>query len=96
MEKIEDGLEIKSFLLQFSKKPRKSTQFVASLVRLVCVKCVEVFMCLFCFLLQAWRERYGAQGATGRTRAGYTEIKDNQSSPVTEIKKGGRDERKPL
>lgn len=33
----------------------------------------------------AWRERYGVQGATGRTRAGYTELKDNQSSPVTEI-----------
>lgn len=35
----------------------------------------------------AWRERYGVQGATGRTRAGYTEIKDNQSSPVKEIKR---------
>lgn len=33
----------------------------------------------------AWRERYGVQGATGRTRAGYTELKDNQSSPVTEL-----------
>ncbi|KAG8011967.1 LMBR1 domain-containing protein 2 [Nibea albiflora] len=34
-----------------------------------------------------WRERYGVQGANGRTRAGYTELNDNQSSPVTEIKK---------
>ncbi|XP_037634690.1 G-protein coupled receptor-associated protein LMBRD2B-like [Sebastes umbrosus] len=34
----------------------------------------------------AWRERYAVQGATGRSRAGYTELKDNQSSPVTEIK----------
>ncbi|XP_029296619.1 G-protein coupled receptor-associated protein LMBRD2a [Cottoperca gobio] len=33
-----------------------------------------------------WRERYEYQGATGRSRAGYTEFKDNQSSPVTEIK----------
>ncbi|XP_078106971.1 G-protein coupled receptor-associated protein LMBRD2B-like [Sander vitreus] len=33
----------------------------------------------------AWRERYGVQGATGRTRAGYTQLNDNQSSPVTEI-----------
>ncbi|XP_070689553.1 G-protein coupled receptor-associated protein LMBRD2B-like isoform X2 [Pempheris klunzingeri] len=32
----------------------------------------------------AWREQYGAQGATGRTRASYTEIKDNQNSPVTQ------------
>lgn len=35
----------------------------------------------------AWREHYGAQRATERTRAGYTELKDNQSSPVTEIQK---------
>ncbi|TMS03145.1 LMBR1 domain-containing protein 2 [Larimichthys crocea] len=35
----------------------------------------------------AWRERYGVQGANGRTRAGYTEFNENQSSPVTEIKK---------
>ncbi|XP_070760585.1 G-protein coupled receptor-associated protein LMBRD2a [Enoplosus armatus] len=34
----------------------------------------------------AWREQYEAQGATGRTRTGYTELKDNQSSPVTGIK----------
>ncbi|XP_041793274.1 G-protein coupled receptor-associated protein LMBRD2a [Chelmon rostratus] len=34
----------------------------------------------------AWRERCGIHGATGRTRVGYTELKDNQSSPVTEIK----------
>ncbi|XP_059193816.1 G-protein coupled receptor-associated protein LMBRD2a [Centropristis striata] len=34
----------------------------------------------------AWRERYAVQGANGRTRAGYTELKDNQNSPVTEIK----------
>eukprot|EP00064_Thunnus_orientalis_P002002 superscaffoldBa00000139_g2007 len=37
----------------------------------------------------AWRERYGAQGATGRTRPGYTELNDNQNSPVTEIKRNG-------
>uniref|UniRef100_A0A671VD36 LMBR1 domain containing 2a n=1 Tax=Sparus aurata TaxID=8175 RepID=A0A671VD36_SPAAU len=30
------------------------------------------------------------QGATGRTRDGYTEIKDSQGSPVTEIKNSGR------
>nr|XP_040052232.1 G-protein coupled receptor-associated protein LMBRD2B-like [Gasterosteus aculeatus aculeatus] len=33
----------------------------------------------------AWRERYGVHGATGRTRAGYTELNDDQSSRVTEI-----------
>ncbi|XP_047449041.1 G-protein coupled receptor-associated protein LMBRD2a [Mugil cephalus] len=33
----------------------------------------------------AWRERYGVQGATGRSRAGYSELKDN--SPVTRMKK---------
>ncbi|XP_036954906.1 G-protein coupled receptor-associated protein LMBRD2a isoform X2 [Acanthopagrus latus] len=33
-----------------------------------------------------WRERYGVQRSTGRTRDGYTEIKDSQGSPVTEIK----------
>ncbi|XP_031712019.1 G-protein coupled receptor-associated protein LMBRD2B-like [Anarrhichthys ocellatus] len=33
----------------------------------------------------AWTERYGVQGATGRTRGGYTELKDDQSRPVTEI-----------
>lgn len=44
---------------------------------------------VWCFLFQAWRERYGLQGATGRTRSGYTELKDNQSSLVTEIKKNG-------
>lgn len=37
----------------------------------------------------AWRERYGAQGATGRTRPGYTELNGNQNSPVTEIKRNG-------
>nr|XP_046243535.1 G-protein coupled receptor-associated protein LMBRD2B-like [Scatophagus argus] len=35
---------------------------------------------------RAWRERYGVQGATRQTRAGYTELKDNQSSPITELK----------
>lgn len=35
----------------------------------------------------AWRERYGVDGATGRNRAGYTELKDNQMEPVTKIKK---------
>lgn len=34
----------------------------------------------------AWRERYGVQGSTGQARAGYTELKDNQSNPVTQIK----------
>ncbi|KAM9360954.1 G-protein coupled receptor-associated protein LMBRD2a [Symphorus nematophorus] len=29
----------------------------------------------------AWRERYGVQGATGQTRGGYTELKDDQGSP---------------
>ncbi|XP_054466966.1 G-protein coupled receptor-associated protein LMBRD2B-like [Anoplopoma fimbria] len=33
----------------------------------------------------AWRERYGVHGTTGRTRAGYTELNDDQSSPVTGI-----------
>lgn len=41
-------------------------------------------------MLQAWRERYGVDGATGRNRAGYTELKDNQKEPVTKIKKSGR------
>ncbi|XP_063345887.1 G-protein coupled receptor-associated protein LMBRD2a isoform X2 [Pelmatolapia mariae] len=35
----------------------------------------------------AWRERYGVDGATGRNRAGYTELKDNQKEPATKIKK---------
>ncbi|XP_074526397.1 G-protein coupled receptor-associated protein LMBRD2B-like [Halichoeres trimaculatus] len=35
----------------------------------------------------AWRKRYGVIGITGRTKTGYTEIKDNQSSPVTHNKK---------
>lgn len=78
-------------LTSFYKKTRNSTQSVGLLVLLVYVKCVEVFMHLFCFLSQAWRERYGVQGATGRSRAGYTELKGNQSSPETEIKKSGRD-----
>ncbi|KAF3851152.1 hypothetical protein F7725_012924, partial [Dissostichus mawsoni] len=34
----------------------------------------------------AWRDRYGAQEGAGRSRAGYTEINDDQSSPVTETK----------
>ncbi|XP_023270182.1 LMBR1 domain-containing protein 2-B-like isoform X1 [Seriola lalandi dorsalis] len=33
----------------------------------------------------AWRERYGIHGTAGRSRADYTELKDD--SPVTEIKK---------
>ncbi|XP_034398147.1 G-protein coupled receptor-associated protein LMBRD2B-like isoform X2 [Cyclopterus lumpus] len=33
----------------------------------------------------AWRDRYGVQGATGRSRGGYTELKDDQSCPVTEV-----------
>ncbi|XP_053181243.1 G-protein coupled receptor-associated protein LMBRD2a [Scomber japonicus] len=37
----------------------------------------------------AWRERYGAQGTGGRTRGGYTELKGNQNSPVTEIRRNG-------
>lgn len=32
----------------------------------------------------AWRERYGAQGASGWRRAGYTEIKDSQDGAITE------------
>ncbi|CAI5650124.1 LMBR1 domain-containing protein 2-B [Oreochromis niloticus] len=35
----------------------------------------------------AWRERCGVDRATGRNRAGYTELKDNQKEPVTKIKK---------
>uniref|UniRef100_A0A7N6BFN5 LMBR1 domain containing 2 n=1 Tax=Anabas testudineus TaxID=64144 RepID=A0A7N6BFN5_ANATE len=38
-------------------------------------------------IFNAWRERYGVQGTTGWTRAGYTQIKDNQNSSVTESKK---------
>ncbi|KAK5909845.1 hypothetical protein CesoFtcFv8_003738 [Champsocephalus esox] len=34
----------------------------------------------------AWRDRYGAQDGAGRSRAGYTEINDDQSGPVTETK----------
>ncbi|XP_008302158.1 LMBR1 domain-containing protein 2-B-like [Stegastes partitus] len=37
----------------------------------------------------AWREQYGVQGAAGRTRAGYTELKDEQASPALENKKNG-------
>uniref|UniRef100_A0A3Q4H091 LMBR1 domain containing 2a n=1 Tax=Neolamprologus brichardi TaxID=32507 RepID=A0A3Q4H091_NEOBR len=47
-------------------------------------------VCLLCFVLQAWRERYGVDGAAGRNRAGYTELKDDQKEPVTKIKKSGR------
>ncbi|XP_062237824.1 G-protein coupled receptor-associated protein LMBRD2B-like isoform X2 [Platichthys flesus] len=36
---------------------------------------------------RTWREQYGAQGTTGRSRAGYSDLEDNQNSPVTEIKK---------
>ncbi|XP_072243918.1 G-protein coupled receptor-associated protein LMBRD2B-like [Leuresthes tenuis] len=34
----------------------------------------------------AWRERYGVQAAWGRSRAGYTQLKDDQNCPVNEIK----------
>lgn len=34
----------------------------------------------------AWKERYGDPGATGRTRAGYTELNGDQTSPVLEKK----------
>ncbi|XP_078141385.1 G-protein coupled receptor-associated protein LMBRD2a [Centroberyx gerrardi] len=34
----------------------------------------------------AWRERYGVQGATGWTRSGYSELKDDDSSPSVEAK----------
>ncbi|XP_028271066.1 LMBR1 domain-containing protein 2-B-like [Parambassis ranga] len=37
----------------------------------------------------AWREQYGVQGAMGQTRVGYTELRDNQSSPETETKTSG-------
>lgn len=54
---------------------------------------VSRYLC-FCFLLQAWRDRYGAQEGAGRSRAGYTEINDDQSSPVTETKNSGKDSKK--
>lgn len=83
MQKIGDGLGIFILSIIFSPRPRQS---VASLFQLVCV---SSYLCV-CFtpLFQAWRERYGNQGATGRSRAGYTELKDD--SPVTESKKSGR------
>lgn len=95
MENTEDGLEmfiLSSVFSQFSKKQIKSTQSVDSLVLLVCIKLLllRYLQNVVFFLPQAWRERYGGQGATGRTRAGYTELKDNQSSPVTETKRSGR------
>uniref|UniRef100_A0A3P8RTG8 LMBR1 domain containing 2a n=1 Tax=Amphiprion percula TaxID=161767 RepID=A0A3P8RTG8_AMPPE len=34
----------------------------------------------------AWKEQYGVQGATGRTRTGYTELNGDQTSPVLEKK----------
>ncbi|XP_041855890.1 G-protein coupled receptor-associated protein LMBRD2B-like [Melanotaenia boesemani] len=46
----------------------------------------------------AWRERYGAQAASEHSRNGYSELKDNQNSPVTDTKTsvsrrdGNRDE----
>ncbi|XP_022054794.1 G-protein coupled receptor-associated protein LMBRD2a isoform X1 [Acanthochromis polyacanthus] len=35
----------------------------------------------------AWKEKYGVQGANGRTRAGYTELNGERTSPVLENKK---------
>lgn len=52
--------------------------------------CTQVFMCMFCFLLQAWRDRYADNEGAGRTRAGYTELKDNQKSPLVRLKKSGK------
>lgn len=97
MEEIEDRLENSDHQLisnHFLRSQETLPSPVGSLVLLVCVKCA--WYCIFCFLFQAWRERCGIHGATGRTRVGYTELKDNQSSPVTEIKKSGRDQRKLL
>ena len=72
----------------FSHNFPRSQDNISDLVQPVCVKCVQVFMT--CFVFQAWREQYGAQGTTGRGRAGYTDLEDNQASPVTENKKSGR------
>ena len=49
---------------------------------------------VFVLLPQAWRERYGVQAAWGQTRAGYTQLKDDQNRPVNEIKNSGKDYRK--
>uniref|UniRef100_A0A8D3D9W9 LMBR1 domain containing 2a n=1 Tax=Scophthalmus maximus TaxID=52904 RepID=A0A8D3D9W9_SCOMX len=53
-----------------------------------------IFMCicLSCFVFQAWREQYRVHETTGRSRAGYTDLGDNQNSPVAGIKKSGREE----
>lgn len=86
-QKAEDGENRRSVrLLYFIKSS-------LNLLMVVNVKRVWVFLCISCILFQAWRERYGVQGANGRTRAGYTEFNENQSSPVTEIKKSGRNQR---
>ncbi|CAG5923644.1 unnamed protein product [Menidia menidia] len=38
----------------------------------------------------AWREKYGVQTALGQSKTGYAELKDNQSSPETEMKRSGK------
>lgn len=39
---------------------------------------------------QGWRDRNTLHSAAGRSRAGYTEIKDDQGSLVAEMKKSGK------
>lgn len=39
---------------------------------------------------QGWRDRNTLHSATGRSRAGYTEIKDDQGSLVADLKKSGK------
>lgn len=42
------------------------------------------------YRFQSWRDRHTLHGATGRSRSGYTEIKDERSSLVTDIKRSGK------
>uniref|UniRef100_A0A668ANK0 LMBR1 domain containing 2a n=1 Tax=Myripristis murdjan TaxID=586833 RepID=A0A668ANK0_9TELE len=39
---------------------------------------------------ESWRERYGVQGAVGRIRNGYSELKDSDSSLFTKTNKTGK------
>uniref|UniRef100_A0A673CDQ1 LMBR1 domain-containing protein 2-B-like n=1 Tax=Sphaeramia orbicularis TaxID=375764 RepID=A0A673CDQ1_9TELE len=45
---------------------------------------------------KAWRDRYADNEGAGRTRAGYTELNENQKSPLAKLKKNGRIYRKLL
>lgn len=49
-----------------------------------------MFMTFPVFWSQAWRDCNTLHSATGRSRSGYTEIKDDEGSLVADIKKSGK------